>query len=210
MRNQNWRWLVAFCLPLAMATSGQYLFAVGATSGGQVDTAVVPLRLGDWQGTEIPVSAEELARLDRDAELRRLYTNSAGETLSIAVVYSSKWKGLHSAESCLTGGGWDIVKQYKLALGADDQESPGTVLLARDKRGQQMVEYYMFVNRQGVTADWIEQFLMLIKNRGRGDMACHFILTQRVREGSTPEASAEALRSFAREMLPYVQRSLGA
>ena len=208
MRTQNWRWLVAFCLPLAMAAGGQYLFAVGETPGGRVNTAAVPLGLGDWQGTEIPVTAEELARLDREAELRRLYTNSAGEVLQIAVVYSSSWKGLHSAESCLTGGGWDIVKQYKLALGSQPQENPGTVLFTRDTKGRQMVEYYMFVNRQGVTANWIEQFLMLVKNRGRGDMACHFILNQIVQEGGTPEASAELLRGFAREMLPYVQQSL--
>ena len=209
MRTHNWRWIVAFCLPLAMAAGGQRLAAVGSgVPGGQVDTAAVPLRLGDWQGTEIPVTAEELARLDRTAELRRNYTNSSGEALSIAVVYSSKWKGLHSAESCLTGAGWDIVKQYKLAVSPEQTESPGTVLLTRDNQGRQMVEYYMFVNRQGVTANWIDQFLMLVKSQGRGEIACHFILNQRVTGDQTPEGSAEALRAFAREMLPYVQRSL--
>jgi EpsI family protein len=211
MRTQNWRWLVAFCLPLLMAASGRYLFAVGAaTPGARLNAAAVPLRLGDWQGVEIPVSAEELARLDREAEIRRTYTNAAGEKLSAAVVYSSNWKGLHSAESCLTGAGWDIVRQYQVAVPDGNQQAPGTVLLTRDQHGVQLVELYMFVNRQGITANWIDQFWMLVRNRGRGDMACHFILNQRVGPGQTPEASAEVLRGFAGEMLPYVRQSLGA
>ena len=212
MRTPNWRWIVAWCLPLAMAAGGQHLFALGtAAPEGSLDLSVVPVRMGDWRMTEDrPLSAEELARLDRFAELRRLYKNSGGEGISAAVVYSSKWKGLHSAESCLTGAGWDIIYQRKMALSPGGQGAPATVVLTRDKRGRQMVEMYMFVNREGVTANWSEQFWMLVRSRGRGEMACHFILNQVIQQGKTPEDSIETLRKFALEMLPYVQQSLKA
>ncbi len=210
MRTQNWRWLAALCLLLIMLAGGRQLTALDAAGPrGQADPSVVPLRLGDWQGTEIPVSAAELARLERIDEIRRVYVNSAGERVSVAVVYSSKWQGLHAAENCLTGAGWDIVRQYKLAVSADQPDALGTVLETRDKDGRGMVEYYMFVNRQGVTANWFEQFQMLLRSRGRGEVACHFILNQRLAPTQTPAASAETLRSVAQQLLPYVERSLG-
>ena len=89
-----------------------------------------------------------------------------------------------------------------------EQETPATALLTRDKQGREMVEMYMFVNREGVTANWSDQFWMLVRSRGRGEMACHFILNQVIPKDKTPEDSIETLREFAREMLPYVQQSL--
>ncbi len=209
MRIPNWRWLVVFCLPLLMAAGGRYLSAAGgAMPEARFNPAVVPLRLGDWEGTELPVSPEDLARLDREAQLRRVYTNSSGDRMSAAVVYSSNWKGLHSAESCLTGAGWDIVKQQRVEVPLAGQQAPGTVIFTRNEQGVQLVEFYMFVNRQGVTAHWIDQFWMLIRNRGRGETACHLVLSQRVGPEQTAEATAETLRGFAQLILPYVQQSL--
>ena len=211
MRTANWRWFVALCLPLAMAAGGRQLSQLGtAPSASNLNTALVPLQLGDWRGDDTPVSAEELARLDRTAELRRGYGKPSGEKLSIAVVYSGNWKGLHSAESCLTGAGWAIVRQEQVSVLTAGGAAPGTALVTRDKQGRQMVEVYMFVNRRGVTANWIDQFWMLIKNRGRGEIACHFILNQRVPAGDTAEKSISTLVAFAQDMLPFVRQSLGA
>ena len=61
MRTQNWRWLAALCLPLLMLAGSKHLTTLEARGPqGQADPSVVPLHLGDWQGTEIPVDAAEL------------------------------------------------------------------------------------------------------------------------------------------------------
>ena len=209
MRIPSWRWIVACCLPLLMAAGGQRLAAEGAAApGAQPNTALVPLRLGEWQGVDTPVSAQELARLDRKAELRRRYDNPAGEKVWLDVAYSSQWEGLHAAESCLTGAGWSVVRQYQVVVETVGEKAPATVLANRDAQEHRMVELYMFVNGKGVTANWVGQFWMLLKNRGRGKVGCMFILNGEVAPGQTPEAVAEMLRVFAGEMLPYVQQSL--
>ena len=209
MRIPHWRWIIACCVPLLMAAGGQHLATVGAqTTGAHPDTSVVPLQIGDWQGVDTVVSAEELARLDRTAELRRTFHNPAGAMVWAGVVYSTQWKGLHAAESCLTGAGWSVGRQYQTSVASGGRSVPATVLVNRDEQSHQMVELYMFVNRQGVTANWIDQFWMLIKNRGHGEMACHFILNGPVQPGYTAESTAEQLQDFAQQMLPYVQKSL--
>jgi EpsI family protein len=212
MRIPHWRWIVACCVPLLMAAGGQRLAATGAAApGARPDTALVPLQLGDWQGVDTPVSAQELARLERSAELRRRYGNPAGERLVLDAAYSSQWEGLHAAESCLTGAGWSVVRHSQVQV--EEQgggHASATVLVNREAQGQVMVELYMFVNGTGVTANWVGQFWMLLKHRGRGDTGCMFILNGGVAPGQSPEAVAEMLRVFAREMLPYVQQSLQA
>jgi EpsI family protein len=192
-----------------MAAGGQHLAAVGGeTTGAHPNTSAVPLHLGDWQGVDTVVSAEELARLDRTAELRRTFRDPAGDWIWAGVVYSTQWKGLHAAESCLTGAGWSVIKQYETNVECGGKNVPATVLVNRDSKSRGMVELYMFVNRQGVTANWIDQFWMLIKNRGHGEMACHFILNGPIQPGHTPEQVAGQLEDFAHQMLPYVQKSL--
>lgn len=213
MLSRNWRWLVAFAVPLTLLVGGPRLYQLGlAASEEPINLEAVPRELDGWRGTDRPVSAAQLAQLEREATLLRTYKNEAGKELSIAVVYSSRWKGLHSAESCLTGAGWAIVRQYPVTLHPPGEASPAaaTVVETKGKGGLEMIELYLFVNKRGTTANWSDQLWMLIKSRGKGEMACHFILNQYVRPEDTKEAVVENLRQFAERLLPFVRRSLGA
>jgi hypothetical protein len=104
------------------------------------------------------------------------------------------------------------VRQYPVTLHPPGESSPAaaTVVETKGKGGRQMVELYLFVNKRGTTANWSDQFWMLLKSRGKGEMACHFILNQYVRPEDTTEAVVENLRRFAEQLLPSVRRSLGA
>lgn len=214
MPPQHWRWLVALVLPILLKVGDVYL--IRASAGGDAPTirlAALPLAFGSWSGAEEAVASKAVAPLARDAVVQRTYRRGDGKAVSVALIYSNKWEGLHPPEQCLVAGGWKVVRQTTIDLvyGSDRRAAMGNILTAaRPPRGW-LVELYLFADARKTTSTWIQQYTELLTRHGRsgGQASCLLLVSSESHEGEAEGGRAVALvQQFAQDFLPYVHASL--
>ncbi len=207
------RWLVALALPLLLKLGDHYV--VAASSSGdvaEIRADRLPLQVGQWRGVEQAVTPKAVAPLARDAVVQRTYRSAAGETVSVALIYSNKWEGLHPPQHCLVAGGWKIVRETTTAIRypGGPRQTQANVVTAESDEGGRLVELYLFADARGTSASWIEQYLALLSRNGRagGKSSCLILVAH---ETPTPSDEAQAIdltARFVERFVPYVQDSL--
>src|SRR5262245_354625 len=68
----------------------------------------LPLRMGQWEGTEIPVAVDVQKALPTAQILSRRYRQPMGEA-DVTLVSGSDATVLHDPHDCLRGDGWQFV-----------------------------------------------------------------------------------------------------
>lgn len=78
-----------------------------------------PLEIGDWHGTSLPISTDDLAILGPGEFLMRDYSTSSGDPISLYIAYLPSQRmgdGLHSPKNCLPGSGWTPIESGPLSI----------------------------------------------------------------------------------------------
>ncbi|MCD6290337.1 MAG: exosortase-associated EpsI family protein [Anaerolineae bacterium] len=71
------------------------------------DLNSLPLRLGDWQGRDVPLTnLEALILLEPEQYVQRIYSLPDGRYLWLTLIGSHKSKSFHSPQICYTADGW--------------------------------------------------------------------------------------------------------
>jgi len=88
--------------------------------------SVLPMRLGNWTGREVPMDQAVVEATDTDDHINRVYSRAAGtESVALFVAYGVRARDLmpHHPEVCYPGSGWtlDDTRTTDLAL-ADGSE----------------------------------------------------------------------------------------
>lgn len=117
-----------------------------------VSLTTFPLHLGEWQGTESEISADELKQLQLTDYTMINYIDSTtqkGVELYVAY-YDSQRQGasVHSPRACLPGGGWVIEDADEIVLKDIGPNADIAVNRAVISAGdQQLLVYYWFMQR---------------------------------------------------------------
>lgn len=82
--------------------------------------AVFPMQIGGWQGTQLPLTEDELTVLGPGEFLMRDYRKaSVAEPVNLYIAYfPSQRTGdtIHSPRNCLPGAGWTALESGRLAV----------------------------------------------------------------------------------------------
>lgn len=91
--------------------------------------ADIPLRLGRWTGTELPVPDDVATMLTFDTAVQRIYRDLGYEVTVWAVFWSSRnmVKGYHHPDVCWPNRGFRLVSREVVPLPAGDGTLPVTV-----------------------------------------------------------------------------------
>lgn len=186
----------------------------------------LPTLVGEYWGTDEPVSPSELALLPADTEFaKKIYQDLSGTSLTAQIVLSGGEKrSIHRPEVCLPGQGWSVqagevvpitlangrvLEVMKLSLQREIQVGP-------DER-RQLKSYflYWFVGKDATTP---HHWVRLAKTNW--DMVWHklqhrwayVIVTAPVLEGFKPGAKTDVetldmLKDFIRQAVPKFQLS---
>lgn len=133
--------LVGLCAAVAVLAVSGFGYRVvsarltdvhGSTRLPKGTLAALPLRLGEWEGRDIPLDEDVIRRTDTDDHINRTYVRRRGmEAISLFVGYGARLRDLmpHRPEVCYPGAGWllDRVDAISLDLG-DGKELPCRVL----------------------------------------------------------------------------------
>jgi len=132
----------------------------------------LPLSLGDYQGREFEMTAQEKNILDEGVKLvRSVYANSAGRQMMATVILSGQMKrSLHRPEVCLPNQGWTVsdrapfpvrladgreVTMMMMRIFRDAEPQPGLRIRTR------AVNFYWYIGSDGTTCpDHYEHILL--------------------------------------------------
>jgi hypothetical protein len=196
---------------------------IAAESGVLMD---LPTLVGEYWGTDEPVSPSELALLPKDTEFaKKLYQDLAGDSVNAQIVLSGGEKrSIHRPEVCLPGQGWTIqsgeVLPITLATGRVLEVMKLTLAreieLANGER-RQLKSYflYWFVGKGTSTPyHWVrlaktnwDMVVQKIQHRW-----AYVIVSAPVLEGFKPGAKTDQqtldmLQDFIRQAVPKFQLS---
>ena len=186
----------------------------------------LPTLVGEWWGTDEPVSPSELAMLPGDTEFeKKIYQDLAGDSLTAQIVLSGGEKrSIHRPEVCLPGQGWSIqsgevipitlsnggtLDVMKLTLNREIEIAPG------ERRNLKSYFLYWFVGKDTATPyHWVRlaktNWDMVTKKLQH--RWAYVIVSAPVLEGFKPGAKTDAqtlemLKDFIRQAVPKFQLS---
>jgi len=186
----------------------------------------LPTLVGEWWGTEEPVSPSELAMLPGDTQFaKKIYQDLRGDTLTAQVVLSGGEKrSIHRPEICLPAQGWTIqsgevvpvtlsngrtLDVMKLTLTRQIEVAPG------ERRTLKSYFLYWFVGKDTSTPyHWVRlaktNWDMVTKKLQH--RWAYVIVSAPVLEGFKPgaktgEQTLDMLKDFVRQAVPKFQIS---
>ncbi len=172
----------------------------------------IPLRLGKWQGKDIPLEERIYELLETRSIIHRAYTSPNGGNIFLSIVYYSETSvDFHAPEACLGGKGIRINKSRKtLALKTDAGNINLNLnqLIWKNSRNERLV-YYFYKAGDFVGNSYLKLRLNLALNKFANTNKSGALI--RI---STPIASdiqnsaAPALRKFIEGLYPYIIKAL--
>jgi EpsI family protein len=83
------------------------------------DLQTLPMSLGEWRGTNLPIDPEVLETLGSGNYLSRLYTNEKTPPIDLFIAYYNSQRSgdtIHSPKNCLPGSGWTPLESQRILL----------------------------------------------------------------------------------------------
>jgi EpsI family protein len=170
----------------------------------------IPIRIMDYQGRDLPVTAEEQRVAGMNSFVFREYRADSASAFSVYVGYyeqQTQGRTIHSPRNCLPGAGWEplAVSDREIGLGTDRVKVRRYVLAKDSKRA---LVYYWYQGRGRISSNEYKVKWELLRDaalRGRSEEALVRIVLPL--EGS--EASADSIAAAtARVLIPAIDRSL--
>ncbi|MGH9700825.1 MAG: exosortase C-terminal domain/associated protein EpsI [Candidatus Acidiferrales bacterium] len=208
----SWRRYLPVALLLA-ATAGVLLARSKAEHVPPHEAlSAFPAAIGDWQGTDVPITQNELDVLGPGDFMMRNYQRLPAEpavNLFIAFFPSQRsGDSIHSPQNCLPGAGWTPVEKSHISVVRPDGSVMRVNKYVIAKGLDRQLVYYWYQAHGRVTPSeyWAKAYLVSDAIRmNRTDGAMIRIVTPIVREGGEKEAETRAL-GFAHLVLPLLDR----
>lgn len=137
------------------------------------DFSTVPLRIGDYQGRDLPVDESIYRYLAAGGMLEREYEGPAG-SVRLTILYAADWRSVHSPTGCYPATGWEVLEDRAVDLPAAGSRSaePLHARLLRVRKGEQeRLAVFSFAYAGGTTADWAQMTIRVaLGRRGAGGL----------------------------------------
>jgi hypothetical protein len=175
--------------------------------------ASVPLELDDWVGEEVLPDPNVLRESQASDYLNRIYENRSrpGQRFRLWVNYSRLGSNLrHSPEICLPSNGWTKVESECRGLAIDRPgESPLVTSRLVYAKGElvQVIGFWYYILGEGQLEHFVRG-LPITSRSSHGRTTRGSSMTVEVFCDRDSDPDGEALKEFARALLPAVDRLL--
>jgi EpsI family protein len=184
----------------------------------------LPTFVGDWYGTDQPVSQGEKDTLGPDTQfVRKLYTNGKGDQIFVSLVFSGPdmSTSIHRPERCLPAQGWTVVNKevatIPLANGSLKATRLRNFLVFRHENAAPVnvysLDYYWFVGHDVQTPSDLKRGWIDIRDRvlkGENQQWAYVTVVSNITKGLQPLGRSEGetdemIKSFVRDLMPELQ-----
>jgi hypothetical protein len=112
--------------------------------------ALLPSRIGRWDGTDFPLNLEAYAELQPEALVNRVYRNSLGESVYFTVIGSNTSRKLHRPEICYRAADWTLAELPVHPIALDSgQVAVGRILARSGTLNEERIIFYWYLWRDG-------------------------------------------------------------
>ncbi|MDP8235164.1 MAG: EpsI family protein [Candidatus Erginobacter occultus] len=167
----------------------------------------LPLKIGDWSGEDIPVSARDRAILGTDNLLLRLYRQGDRFLYLYILECSSNRASFHPPKYCYVGGRTEMVERGQKSVEWAGGMVPAHRMVFLGPRGKSLV-YYWYTYGETILGDYYRQQLLIIGNILLGEPRPALLVRVSVEGAFDPEIGDEMVADFARSLLPALEQYL--
>ena len=170
----------------------------------KVKVADFPKVMGDWIGTDMPLSKRDYEILETNNLFVRDYKNKKGESVYLYVVYSEdNRKVSHPPEVCYMGSGVTIVDKSPIQL----TNSIQAVKLVVEKANSRQIVVYWFKAGSFNTDKYLTQQLKIVIDRMLGKRTSGALIRVSTDiQGNNLDTAVKLIKSFCGQIEPLVSR----
>ena len=166
--------------------------------------AKFPLKIGEWQGKDVPLTETDYAILATKNLIVREYEAQGKPMVALYIIYSGdNRKSLHPPEICYTGGGATILEKSVIPLTSNLKANKFTI---EERHFKQLVVYWFRADNLN-TPSYIMQQIRTALRRTFGKQASGAMI--RISTVVKPGEDAQALQTikgFARLIEPLLSK----
>ena len=141
-----------------------------ASNEGVIKLTEFPLKIGEWQGKEIPLSERTYELLGTRNVIFREYTNSNGNSIGLSIVRGSGDRSsFHPPEICYVGGGVELLDKSLEHIELDASSIRTNKLVLKDNSGFQVAWYWFTVGNKITHNYYLQQIYMVLNELLRKD-----------------------------------------
>ena len=202
--------------PLALTAAACLLFAVSgyiiqsspssANLPPRMQLENFPMTIAQWQGHQQFLSKEIMEQLWADDYVSALYRNpDAANSIQLLIPfyeYQGTRHTAHAPQSCLLGGGFDLLKsEDRLLNTGNGQAIRIRTLLLKQGNTRILGSYFFFERGRVITSPWLNKFYLIVDaiTRQRTDGAL-VRAELHMTPGQTEEQAFEMLSGFLKEI----------
>ncbi len=181
------------------------------SNGDARHVGYLPTQIGDWTGSDMPISQEELDILGPGEYLMRYYENASQPeppiTLYIPFFPTQKaGDTIHSPDHCLLGAGWFPISRERIQLTRPDGSSiPVNRYVVTKSGDRQLVLYWFQAHGRVVASEWSAKYFLISDsirmNRSDGGMVR---LMTPMLDGESPDAAQARMMKLGSQLLPLL------
>ncbi|KXK03971.1 MAG: eight transmembrane protein [Nitrospira sp. OLB3] len=171
------------------------------------------MRIGEWQGTPLPVEPQFITALRFDDYLLADYATPHSSPITLYMAYyqsQRKGQSAHSPQSCIPGGGWEISSHRTVDVVMDGREglaAPVNVVLIQKDREKQLVVYWFKQRHRWLASEYLVKFYLfwdaLTSQRSDGAL---IRLSAAIGPGENEADVEQRVLRFARTIEPQLSR----
>ncbi|MCG8615348.1 MAG: VPLPA-CTERM-specific exosortase XrtD [Desulfobacterales bacterium] len=203
--------LISICISVLFAGSGWALqnMASIVQKPERQSFEAFPMEIAGWQGKREYLSEEIMNSLWADDYVNAVFTRPDSRNAILLLIPYYEYQGtrhtVHAPQSCLLGGGWDMMGSGTQKLSVPGREIEiGFMNLQKDNR--RMLASYFFLQRGRVlTSPWMNKLYLMrdAVEKRRTDGALVRVELLMPKEGDIKAAQAQ-LRTFIQELWPVL------
>jgi EpsI family protein len=196
--------IVSVILAIVAAISLSSYLPARTDAALKVKVANFPKAIGQWQGTDMPVTEQDYAILETRNLFVRDYKNKAGESVYLYLIYSEdNRKVSHPPEVCFLGSGMTITDKSPIQI---SNRIKAIKLMVEKKDLREMVVYWYKAGNL-YTDNYLRQQLKVVLDRTlRKRTSGALIRLSTIMRDDDQEAALKLIRSFAGQIEPELSR----
>jgi len=164
----------------------------------------IPLKVGQWEGKDIPVEQKVYEILETKDVLVREYKDPEGDSVYLSIVYSQSNRGsFHPPEICYLGGGVKLLNKGVENIAVNDGNVLETNILEMDGPVGVMKAWYWFAAGTRFVQSYYKQQIYLLRDAFSGRATQGALI--RVSGKIVNSRIEHKIKGFIRDMLPYLE-----
>jgi EpsI family protein len=205
----NYRMLIINGILLAAIIGGHF--------GRQIESAVInkndflkntnsPFR--DWKSKDLTIPKTDLALLQPDDALARVYTAPDGkQSAELLVIAGHRKRSIHTPGYCMIGDGWEVLDKHAGVLDVGDRKIPIVRTLMTKESHQKLVTHF-FTDGDYCTNNLLRFQGVQLVRRLRAELPIGAVIRMAVMVDKDPGAAEVLSNQFAQATVPEMLNTL--